>query len=102
MKNGEEPRRYPEGSIASIDVDDEPETATAEATGESSKNDGSKQADSPEEIVRRENQIITMFRIAVILFLLTAAAATVALVYLYMSRSQKVALLPSTPPFRQR
>jgi hypothetical protein len=49
----------------------------------------SEQDDSPEAIVRRENQVIRLLRVLTALFLLLAAAATVTFIYLYMSRNQK-------------
>jgi hypothetical protein len=45
--------------------------------------------DSPEAIVRQETQYITLFRVLVIAFLLSAAALTVTFVYLYMTKLQK-------------
>jgi Adenylate and Guanylate cyclase catalytic domain len=46
------------------------------------------QDDSPEVIVRRENQVIRLLRIVTGMFLLLAAAATVTFIYLYLSQNQ--------------
>jgi Adenylate and Guanylate cyclase catalytic domain len=45
--------------------------------------------DSPMAIVKRESQVITLFRCLLIIVLLLAAAATVTSVYLYTSSSEK-------------
>jgi hypothetical protein len=81
-------RQEPESSSGSAEYDEEQENKAARREKESSNSKNENHSDAPEEIVRRENQIITMFRIASILFLLFAAAATVTVVYMYMARSQ--------------
>jgi Adenylate and Guanylate cyclase catalytic domain len=66
------------------DENEQPHQDSPSAMGQVAEQD-----DSPEAIVRRENQVIKLLRGLTVTFLLLAAGATVTFIYFYMSRTQK-------------